>query len=201
MCSYNTSFCFALFCQASTLTHSILFYSIPFHSIPFHSILFYSILFYSILFYSILFYSILFYSILLYYILNCIVLYVLYCIVCNIVHYFYIKFLYRMDHHSNQISELASFPTKSTPVRCLHFTWRNLLLSAGPFARWLFQGKRTTPWLYNIILGRTSYRNDHHLQELTSKDSLKPSALHPRPRRKVQNSCHQKWSESLRRFV
>ena len=58
MCSYNTSFCFALFCQASTLTHSILFYSIPFHSIPFHSILFYSILFYSILFYSILFYSI-----------------------------------------------------------------------------------------------------------------------------------------------
>ena len=42
-----------------------------------------------------------------------------------------------MDHsgRTKQMAELASFPTKATPVHCLHFTWRNLLLSAGPFDR------------------------------------------------------------------
>jgi len=29
--------------------------------------------------------------------------------------------------------ELGSYPTKRTPVHCLHFTLRNLLLASGPF--------------------------------------------------------------------
>ncbi len=32
--------------------------------------------------------------------------------------------------------ELQSFPTKNTPVLNLHFTRRNLLLAAGPYAQW-----------------------------------------------------------------
>ncbi|CAH3133794.1 unnamed protein product [Pocillopora meandrina] len=29
--------------------------------------------------------------------------------------------------------EVGSYPTKRTPVHCLHFTLRNLLLASGPF--------------------------------------------------------------------
>lgn len=41
----------------------------------------------------------------------------------------------RENHTSSKSEtlEVGSYPTKRTPVHCLHFTLRNLLLASGPF--------------------------------------------------------------------
>ena len=49
----------------------------------------------------------------------------------NLVCLFFL-FLSRTSSKSETL-EVGSYPTKRTPVHCLHFTLRNLLLASGPF--------------------------------------------------------------------
>ena len=67
--------------------------------------------------------------------------YVFYWCYCTFLHFFLILFVsnFFLSFFSSRTSgksesfELGSYPTKRTPVHCLHFTLRNLLLASGPF--------------------------------------------------------------------